>query len=102
MKSMTTPLVQPKPVCTSYSPPPPAFPVSLTLYFSNMLQTSAPSGQENIVPLVYLLAMVSAILRASAFSVFKRPATRICCSGGQALGKSHCCPDSSRDVGTPP
>ena len=32
MNSMTTPLVQPNPVCTSYSPPPPAEPVSLALY----------------------------------------------------------------------
>ena len=55
-------------------PPPPADPISLTLYFSNMLQTSAPSGQENIAPSVYLLAIVNAIFRASAFSVFSRPA----------------------------
>ncbi len=30
------------------------------------------------------------------------PATSMCCSGGQALGKSHCCPDSSNEVGMPP
>ena len=30
------------------------------------------------------------------------PATSMCCSGGQALGKSHCWPDSSNDVGMPP
>ena len=30
------------------------------------------------------------------------PATRTCCNGGQAFGKSHCWPDSTRDVGTTP
>ena len=30
------------------------------------------------------------------------PATSMCCSGGQALGKSHCWPDSSNEVGMPP
>ena len=41
--------------------------------FSNMLQTSEPSGQENIAPTVYLLAIVSAIFFASSFSVFNKP-----------------------------
>ena len=41
--------------------------------FSNMLQTSEPSGQENIAPTVYLLAIVSAIFFASSFSVFNNP-----------------------------
>ena len=31
-----TPLVQPKPVCTWYSPPPPGWPSSSQLYFSQM------------------------------------------------------------------
>jgi hypothetical protein len=56
---------------------PPAEPVAFTLYFSNMLQTSAPSGQENIVPTVYLRAIVRAIFLASAFSVFSKPKLRI-------------------------
>ena len=83
--------------------------------FSNMLQTSEPSGQENIAPTVYLLAIVSAIFFASSFSVFNKPTiinrnsyrkhgtgfylnltcdkfrraipdTRMCCNGGHAFG----------------
>ena len=33
-KARLTPLVQPKPVCTEYSPPPPGWPSSSQLYFS--------------------------------------------------------------------
>ena len=38
-----------------------------------MLQTSAPSGHENMVPLVYLRAIISAMRRALAFPVFNSP-----------------------------
>ncbi len=33
---ITTPLLHPKPFYTSYSPPPPCFPIITALYFSNI------------------------------------------------------------------
>ena len=41
--------------------------------FSNMLQTSAPSGQENMAPTVYRLAIVNAIFLAALLPVCKSP-----------------------------
>jgi hypothetical protein len=38
-----------------------------------MLHASVPSGKENMVASVYLLAIDNAMLRASECSVFNRP-----------------------------
>jgi len=45
--------------------------------------------------------MLRASWLASGVSIWRRLSTMTCCSGGQALGKSHCSPDFSSEVGTP-
>ncbi len=53
-------------------------------------------------PLTRFSASLKANCLADSIPVRSRPWTTMCSSGGQQLGKSHCWPLFTRDVGTPP
>src|SRR5690349_25141484 len=75
----STPLVQPKPSCTGYSPPVPS-PASRTLYFS----TSLPVLQYTRA---FSATHLAAMVWARSFSPYLRnPSMATHCSGAQPLG----------------
>src|SRR2546430_1387222 len=91
-----TPLVQPNPSCSGYSPPPPLRPALITSYFSTSLPVSP---YTRLTLTIQRQAMVSA-RRPCAY--WRRPETAIHCSGAQPLGASHCSPVFCVVVTMPP
>src|SRR5580692_1230641 len=84
MSLRITPLVQPKPSCNGYSPPPPGRPVAMTSYFS----TNFPFSPYTRLT---LSIQRQAMIRASGEMEYRRrPETLIHCNGAQPLGASHC------------
>jgi hypothetical protein len=84
MSLRITPLVQPKPSCSGYSPPPPDRPVAMTSYFS----TNFPlSSYTRLTFDIHRQAMVCA---SGNLEYRRKPETPIHCSGAQPLGASHC------------
>merc|ERR1719228_152259 len=94
-----TPLVQPNPSCTSYSPPPPGLPYSSQLYFSKM----APVLAKDLATFrkYFPASSLASCLPLSVF-VFSRAVTVISTRGGHILGISHCCPVLCKEEGRPP
>ena len=91
-----TPLVQPKPSCNGYSPPPPMRDSLSTSYFSIILPRSVKTRSVEA-------SQRFLISSASLSSPYRfKPQTATHCSGAQPFGASHCWPLSTSVVRRPP
>ena len=95
----SAPLVQPKPSCTGYSPPAPAWPGASHEYFSNRWPWWLYRARQCDTR---LLPSSLAASWASLQGDRCRPTISRCSRGGHTLGKSHCWPDLLVVVGKPP
>src|SRR5258705_8484680 len=85
MSLRMTPLVQPKPSCSGYSPPPPGRPVTCTSYFSINFPDS-PYTRRTINIQRHAMVCASGIME-----YWRKPDTAIHWSGAHPFGASHRC-----------